>query len=233
MFTLKTLNKLAVASAVAVAVSFAAAATTDKKGTNRGVQTTPPSASAIAADNIRTAAALVRYGDANKDASALIVAARMVKDAGGKDEPLTRTAGTAGEPKAGGDRLDAESILKRAREYAGGRADLIAMADEVAKSGSRGAAGGPKFHRDVIGARRTDTYRVAFRGGESARIVVSGDGDSDLDLYVYDENGNLVCKDDDDTDDMVCGWNPRWTGQFRIEIKNRGGIANAYRLVTN
>ena len=57
-----------------------------------------------------------------------------------------------------------------------------------------------KMHRGWVllesGKNEADLYKIAFRGGEVARAAVSGDGDTRLDLYVYDENGNLpnLCK---------------------------------------
>lgn len=109
---------------------------------------------------------------------------------------------------------------------------MVAIADDVAKAGERGAVSGPGRRRTVVGNRMTDQFRVTFRGGESARVLVSGDGDSDLDLFVYDDNGNLICRDDDSTDDMICGFTPRWTGTFTIRVKNLGA-ANEYVIVHN
>jgi len=84
-----------------------------------------------------------------------------------------------------------------------------------------------------VAGHRTDVYHETFRGGESAMITVSGDGDTDLDLYVYDENDNLVESDTDFTDECLVTFTPRWTGQFRIEVKNRGRVYNCYELRTN
>ena len=64
-------------------------------------------------------------------------------------------------------------------------------------------------------------------------VAVVGDGDTDLDLYIYDSNGNLIEKDDDYTDTCYCSWTPKWTGAFTIKIKNRGGVCNYYTLYTN
>ena len=66
-----------------------------------------------------------------------------------------------------------------------------------------------------------------------AEVVVSGDGDTDLDLYVYDSNGNLIAKDDDYTDGCYVRWRPSWTGRFIIKIVNRGPVYNKYVLMTN
>ena len=69
-------------------------------------------------------------------------------------------------------------------------------------------------------------WKVTFRGDELAMVVVVGDGDMDLDLYIYDNNGNLIESDTDYSDDCVCTWTPRWTGNFRIKINNRGSMYN-------
>ena len=52
-------------------------------------------------------------------------------------------------------------------------------------------------------------------------------------LDTYDSNGNLIDSDTDYTDNCVCTWTPRWTGNFRIKIVNRGGVYNRYILRTN
>jgi len=64
-------------------------------------------------------------------------------------------------------------------------------------------------------------------------LFVRGDRNSDLDLYVYDENGFLVAKDDDDTDDCRVRFTPRWTGSFTIKVVNLGHYANTYVIGTN
>ena len=82
-------------------------------------------------------------------------------------------------------------------------------------------------------AQHTDVYTVTFRSGQEAWVYVSGDGDTDLDLYIYDENGNLIDSDTDSTDECLCTFTPRWTGQFKIKIKNRGNVYNEYQITTS
>jgi hypothetical protein len=84
-----------------------------------------------------------------------------------------------------------------------------------------------------VDAGLTDVYTMRFQGGEDATIILSGDGDTDLDLYVYDENDNLIGYDDDGTDDCVVSFTPRWTGNFKIKVKNLGDTYNSYTLITN
>ena len=88
-------------------------------------------------------------------------------------------------------------------------------------------------HSDIVRANETDVYNLYFRGGEEAIVIVSGDGDTDLDLYVYDENGNLIDSDTDRSDDCIVSWTPKWSGYFKIKIKNLGDVYNRYVLVTN
>jgi hypothetical protein len=90
--------------------------------------------------------------------------------------------------------------------------------------------GGAKHDVHRVNARSTDVFRVNFRGGESAAVIISGDGDTDLDLYVYDENGNLIGSDTDSSDDCVVRFAPKWTGMFRIEVRNLGSVYNQYQI---
>lgn len=96
-----------------------------------------------------------------------------------------------------------------------------------------GVVGGSRRHVDVVSPFSTDSYHVTFRGGEAAVVIVSGDGSTDLDLYVYDANRNLIAFDDDSTDDCIVRFTPRWTGSFTICIVNRGRLPNLYVLATN
>jgi hypothetical protein len=89
------------------------------------------------------------------------------------------------------------------------------------------------LHSDVVRAYSTDVYHMTFIGREWEALVVSGDGSTDLDLYVYDENNNLIAKDDDNTDDCAVRFIPRWTGNFTVKVVNRGKYANTYTLGTN
>ena len=199
------------------------------KGSNLG-DPAKATASSTAVESLATAASLVRYGDANKDALSLITAARIMNQVGASDSKAEAVSTSPAEKKA--DKAAVGAILERAKQYAGSRADLVALANDVASSSARGATGGPGRRTTVVARGTTDVYRVTFRGGEPAMVLVSGDGDSDLDLFVLDENGNQVCRDDDASDDMVCRWTPRWTGQFTIRVKNLG-MANRYTIVHN
>jgi hypothetical protein len=90
--------------------------------------------------------------------------------------------------------------------------------------------GGPKYDVHRVEAESTDVFYLTFSGGEDAMVAIDGDGDTDLDLYVYDEHGFLIGYDNDGTDVCVVRFLPRWTGVFRIEVRNLGRVYNDYEI---
>jgi len=228
---MKSFCSAVMVAALGMSMISAAGAAQDKKGPNRGkpAAATP---TATAVESLAAADALVHYGDANKDPLALITAAKIMRDVGTSESTAKRTSGAAGDAKQAQKQASVDAILARAKTLAGGRQDLVALADDVAKAGTRGAVGGPGTMRTVVRSRSVDNFRVTFRGGEPARVYARGDGDSDLDLFVYDENGNRVCADTDSNDEMLCAFTPSWTGSFTIRVRNLG-VANEYVIRHN
>jgi hypothetical protein len=222
---------MAQAQAPAAAGSAPAAAGA-KKAPNVAKNGKASSESASAVEAVAAAEGMVRYGDAAKDPVALIAAARVLKNVGTQESKAERVGGKPGDAKNKANTMSVEAILARAKALANGRQDIVAMADDVAKEGTRGAVGGPAGARTVVRSRDVDSFRVTFRGGVPARVDVSGDGDSDLDLFIYDQYGNRVCTDDDATDQLICGWTPRETGPFTIRVRNLG-VANEYVIRHN
>jgi hypothetical protein len=96
-----------------------------------------------------------------------------------------------------------------------------------------GRIGGPGKTVTKVNANSTDKFDVKFEGGKLARVEVKGDGDTDLDLYVYDESGNVVVKDDDDTDHCIVTWTPSSSTKYTIRVVNRGRVYNQYTITTN
>lgn len=73
-------------------------------------------------------------------------------------------------------------------------------------------------------------YSTIVDAGMTCCLTVRGDGDTDLDLYIFDQFGNLVAKDDDDTDQCVVSWTARNTARFTILIVNRGAVFNRFTM---
>jgi hypothetical protein len=83
-----------------------------------------------------------------------------------------------------------------------------------------GPEGGPKNFREIIKPYAVFSKGLKFKGGERASVIASGRGDADLDLYVFDENGNLVAWDDSPLDACAVEWLPDRAGQYSLEVRN-------------
>jgi hypothetical protein len=94
-----------------------------------------------------------------------------------------------------------------------------------------GPVGGFTAQRALVPGNTTHTYSYRMVPGARATVIVIGDGDTDLDLFVYDQFGNLVASDTDTSDDCAVVFVPAAAGPYTIHVKNLGGIANAYRIV--
>jgi hypothetical protein len=96
-----------------------------------------------------------------------------------------------------------------------------------------GAVGGPKRTTSLqrVRAKGTHTYDIRFRADEVAEVWADGDGD--IDMFVYDEDGRRVDFDDDPDGIPVCSFVPRWTQTFTIKIVNCEDYSVDYRLRTN
>ena len=190
---------------------------------------------------LRLATDLVKYGYSQQSALPLIDALQIISE--NPTQPLKAEVERAAEGEVGEDAgkngmvtLDFDTILADAKDFADGNESLLALLAQIEadnQGSHRGAVNGPSKTYETVRAGDTDTYRISFVAGYLAEILVSGDGDTDLDLYVYDSNGNLIASDTDYTDDCYVRWVPRWTGSFIVKIVNRGRVYNRYVMLTN
>lgn len=189
---------------------------------------------------VRLANDLLRYGYTNKSTLALLDALQIFSENPTQKLNTTREGAAVDESNMDGKKakvsFDYETVLADAKKFAAGDPNLLALIENIdaeAKGAHRGSVNGPSRHYDSVNGNSTDRYQISFIANEVAEILVSGDGDTDLDLYVYDSNGNLIVKDDDYTDDCYVRWVPAWTGRFIVKIVNRGPVYNRYALLTN
>lgn len=200
----------------------------------------PESNASPAMDALQTAYALAKYGYSNQSASALIGAAEIIAQ--------TETQALANKGTQKGQTKDAvkknekpeftpANLLAAGKRLAAGDATMLAWAAQVEAiikgSSTRGAVGGPRYQVDKIGANGTFIYQLAFRGNELAEILVCGDGDTDLDLYVYNQAGQLIAWDERYGDDCYVAFIPYRQETFTIMVKNRGRVWNRYQIATN
>lgn len=78
------------------------------------------------------------------------------------------------------------------------------------------------------------TYSLVFEAGQRARVIVSGNGATFMGLYVFDEHGNCVARDDQGQrptqDDLVVEWLPARTARYRVEVRNFGAMPNSFSM---
>ena len=124
--------------------------------------------------------------------------------------------------------LEREGELRRVSAEVDPDLEITEIVDRLQKGG-----GGPARFAARIGDNTTDVYTLTFRADEPVLVAITGEGSSDLDLFVEDETGNRICASDGAGDDEMCRWTPRRTGNFRIRVRNVGKAYDEYRLWGN
>src|SRR6185295_6532560 len=97
----------------------------------------------------------------------------------------------------------------------------LVLAALLAGLGSQASAG--TSYGRVYGGDK-DYWPICLSAGDTTTAMVLGDGSTDLDLYVYDENGYLIVSDTDRTDRCLVSWIPLRTSCFVVKVVNRGRV---------
>jgi hypothetical protein len=230
--------------------------------TNAAPQKGKPPAAGVAFETACQAAALVLRGEANKSPMMLLAAAEMLMNLAPsqRDVSVVQAAVTGGDPADSKDalpKLEPDALIARARELAKDDPELLKAVETAAAQLTDGSRAiefhtGKNLPKHVIGGityvvlnwepqnQRLDpgyeyTVRnVVFEGKKPALVQVIGDGDGDLDLWVYDGNsGGLIGQDTDTTSICVVGWEPIYEGPFTIKVGNVGATWERFFVLAN
>lgn len=189
--------------------------------------------------NIQLAYSLADYGWENDSATALLQAAEILSGIPTQEGKFEKKSEGASTEKSKNEAKDysIEKLLKDARSLFGKDKTLEAWAKKIEKASKtvkRGAFGGPKYdYSYVYGSSKASYYNVGFVAGRYAEVSVYSMDGADLDLYIYDENWNLIDKDTSYSANAYCSFVPRWDGIFHIVVKNNSRYTSYYRLYTN
>jgi len=219
----------------------------DRTGPNAAEQAAQPVAGGSGVARFDAAMQMAEIGRSARDPVLLVAAARALALVGrtpGTDEGATGDApvGAKPRPAAGSGATRAETpptdlfdqLLAGARLLASpGDEAIAALIADTEQSASRGTVAGPHTHNVRLRANRYWDSIETFTGGRLAEAGTAGDGDTDVDLEVYDQNGNLMCSSLSSDDREYCSWTPAWTGDFRIRITNLGWVYNDVVLAVN
>ena len=75
-----------------------------------------------------------------------------------------------------------------------------------------------------------EVYQVRLKANTTYRIYVKVDEiNVDFDVYVMDENKNIVAVDETNAADATCLITPAWSGLFAIGVKSARG-SSGYKL---
>jgi hypothetical protein len=189
------------------------------------------------ADQLNLASDLVNYGYSTRTALPLIQAVKIyqslnVIEADDDMAPVTKQEGESSEnvTKAEQPVRNEAQLLKDATTFANGDKNLLALITEC-KNNNRGPVGGTIVHYARVPRNSYQDWTVTLRGGESTCIVVSGDGDTDLDIYLYDQNGNFIASDTSYGDDCFIAVDVYYTSNFTLRVKNLGNVYNDYGIL--
>lgn len=139
-----------------------------------------------------------------------------------------------GEQAAQEDAFDWQGWLDRAVKMSGGSATIAGLAEDIRADKSKGAWGGGFYSKAHVKARDSRKYSdVRFVGGEFADVYAEGAGSADIDMFIYDRKGALVCSQTDASNVNQCGWTPPETGPFSIIVENKSDFGTDYSLMSN
>ncbi|HZZ80475.1 MAG TPA: hypothetical protein VFE62_18370 [Gemmataceae bacterium] len=87
---------------------------------------------------------------------------------------------------------------------------------------------------EKIAPRSARMYVAEFKGGEPGKVIVSGNYQTCLGLYIFDKDGNCVAHDDrtwpQACDDLNVEWIAATTGRYQVAVWNTGYEINTYNL---
>lgn len=180
-------------------------------------------------------ARVAEWGRADKNPLALIVAAQIRSQTPAR--PIERAPEQSGEAAAATPSVDEASVaglLAEARALGGKDATIAALADDVRGSATKGLVAGAGMSRATVRPAGTDWYRkLKFEGSRYAEAYVELSGTGAVHVSVYDDAGNLVCRDPNPSAVAYCGWTPSRTATFDVKVENRSTVAVPYRMFTN
>jgi hypothetical protein len=182
---------------------------------------------------LRLSAAVAEHGRAAKDPVSLIVAASIRAKVAVRAVERRPEGSPSTEAVEPGRDPGVEALLDEAVTLSGRDATIVAMADDVRAAKTKGRVDGVAESVAVVRGAGTDWYRKLAFDGTYAEAYAELIGDGRVTISVWDEKGNLVCKDPNPSTYSYCGWNPGVTGRYDVRIENLGSKPVRYRISTN
>lgn len=185
---------------------------------------------------LRLSSDVAAWGRTAKDPLSLIVAASIrARVASHRVERRPEGAAEAPAPAAeAGREPGVEALLDEAVALSNRDPAIAAMAADIRAAKTKGRVDGIAESIATVKGAGIDWYRkVPFEGTRYAEAYAELFGDGRVTISVWDEKGNLVCKDVNPSTYTYCGWNPGSAGRYDVKIENLGSKPVRYRISTN
>lgn len=176
------------------------------------------------------ARAVADYARRNKDASAMLVAVKLLDEI-----PI---ASGAADPSAAEATFTPRGLLAEAKTLAGTDAILLTQIRVMEGQSPRGvtaSAFGQGLVRSVqtMAPRGAYQFSVTARGGEKLRIGAIGDVGTSLLMRLVDGKGKIVCLDDQNDYAPVCQLTPGASAQYKVDLMNKSPAASRAVILSN
>lgn len=184
-------------------------------------------------ERLTLAGLLVNYGYETETALPLIQAVKIYQELNLQPatdglKPVVEGEGEEEETLAKHPARTQEQLLADATRFANGDPALTSLINGCRKT-SRKPVKTYYSRYDYIAPKKTHVWTVPLSGGEHSFVHLSGDGSSDLDLYLYDPEGLEIDKDTSAGDQ--CGLTVfEKLSTIVVKIVNRGSVTNSYSL---
>jgi hypothetical protein len=225
------------------ALAFAAAAFGQSGQSGGNISPGKISPAAVDVVNLALAGEMAAYGRDNQSPLSLSAAAEIIASIGVKEQALEKATeggeadGAETPSPAAAEETDARALFAEAAAMAKEQNNyaLAELIEKQAKAsvGARQRIGGALKHTDTVKANGADIYTMKFNGQESAVVMANSPDGTDIDLEIYDQTGDLVARDNAFNNRPMVTWTPRWTGPFKVRIKNNTDRSVKYVLTTS
>ena len=231
---MKTNNNLTNLTRLMMVITFLlASATYAQTASNPSESKNPRTEEQVKSDSIahKTSMAiqLANEGIQNKSAAIVIAAAQLSQELGIKSSDTAK-----------GQKYDAYSLYITAQSFTKDKnlsnyiSSQVKNIQENNKIAGKGNIYGPKSgnSRSYFTANERITVDAYFTAGYG-QVTFTGTGLADFDLYVYDEYGNLIAKDEDYDAYCVCSFNLSYAQRITLKFVCRSSGTFNYVVTTN
>ncbi len=180
---------------------------------------------------------LFAIGMANKDALAVLSAARLAASVELTEGPVIRKTTDGASPSDSPDTthgpIDIAGMLAAAKSLAQADDTLLGLIERISSEALHGRFLMATRRPSVLLPGASDRWDLPLFGGSYAEIAVVGGDDGRLSFRVADDSGTIVCQDDSGFNQAICGLVPARNAYFFVTVGNTGPNPTRYYLLTN